>query len=54
MIFPEGGAETKQTIYNIVRTQLVDPELVLSRKSGQALLVFQVNILPTVEKAYYY
>lgn len=45
---------SKQVVANILRSQLDDPFSVLSRTEGNLLLIFQLNILPTVEKAYYY
>lgn len=48
------SSTAKGAIYRMLLTQLVDPWSVLSLKEGQLLMVFQLNILPTVEKAYYY
>jgi hypothetical protein len=44
----------KQAVYNILRSQVADPFTLLSRSDGNLLVIFQLNILPTVEKAYYY
>lgn len=44
----------KQAICNVLRSQVEEPFRLLSRTSGNLLAIFQINILPTVEKAYYY
>ena len=51
---PANGRDNKKAIRNLLSAQLKDPLSVLSLKEGHRLLVFQLNILPTVEKAYYY
>lgn len=38
----------------MLKSQIDDPYSLLSRNSGNLLVIFQINILPTVEKAYYY
>lgn len=38
----------------MLRSQVEEPFKLLSRTSGSLLAIFQINILPTVEKAYYY
>lgn len=48
------GASRKKTILNILKSQLEDPYTYLSRKRGHFILIMQLSILPTVEKAYYY
>jgi hypothetical protein len=44
----------KLAIANVLRSQVADPYVLLSRTAGNLLVIFQLNILPTVEKAYYY
>jgi hypothetical protein len=44
----------KQAVYDVLLTQLVEPFEVLSLRQGHLLLVIQLNVLPTVEKAFYY
>ena len=41
-------------VYRALLTQLNEPYSVLSLRSGHMILIMQLNILPTVEKAYYY
>lgn len=53
MLTADGNA-SKQAIYNVLLTQVSDPYNLLSRRWHHLLLILQVNILPTVEKAYYY
>lgn len=50
----EGGVEygqsfgDKQAICNVLRSQVEEPFRLLSRTSGNLLVIFQINILPTV------
>jgi hypothetical protein len=53
-IMPGNGCANRQTIFNILNMHLEDPNIVLSRKDKHLLMIFEVNILPTAEKAYYY
>ena len=53
-ILPFNSLNRKKTVSNILSTQIKDPYSLLSLKEGHNLVIFQLNILPTVEKAYYY
>jgi hypothetical protein len=43
-----GSFGSKQAVVNILRSQLADPFTILSRTEGNLLLIFQLNILPTM------
>ena len=53
-VYLESGFRTKEIIHNVLKTQVKDPNEYLSKDSGYMLVIFETNIFPTVEKAYYY
>ena len=46
-IYPANGEHKKNIIINILRSQVEDPYKLLSRRSGNILVIFQINIFPT-------
>lgn len=51
---PVNAAHRRQTIFNILKSFMDDPNVVLSRREKHLVMVLEVNVFLTVEKVYYY